>query len=155
MSAKPLRPVYGLLRSPLYTQSALKHTHIGEPLPGAHTARTPALAQANVQLDEIEKIAQDFVNALLGENSSLQTRDNVPYMDISPKQFAFKAASLIPFLENGAAHENGGANRALVGSTMRGQAVPVLLAEEPYIGTVMKCVGASDPSAVEHHQAAT
>lgn len=101
-----------------------------------------------MQLDEIEKIAQDLMNARLGENSSLQTRDHVQYMDVSPKQFAFVAASLIPFLENGAANENGGANRALVGSTMRGQAVPVLLAQEPYIGTVMKCVGASDPSAV-------
>ena len=107
-----------------------------------------------MQLDEIEKIAQDLMNARLGENSNLQTRDNVPYMDISPKQFASVAASLIPFLENGAANENGGVNRDLMGSTMQGQAVPVLHAEGPYIGNVRKGVSASDPSAIEHHQAA-
>ena len=101
-----------------------------------------------MQLDEIEKIAQDLMNARLGENSNLQTRDNVPYMDISPKQFASVAASLIPFLENGAANENGGANRALVGSTLQGQAVPLLRPAAPYTGTVRKGVSASDPSAV-------
>lgn len=102
----------GLLRSPLYThtQSALQQTPICGPFPDAHTARTPSLAQANVQLDESEKIAQDLMNARLGENSSLQTRDNAPYMDISPKHFAFVAANLIPFLENGDANENGGTN---------------------------------------------
>ena len=100
------------------------------------------IAQANVQLDENEKIAQELVNARLAGNSSLQTRDNVQYMDVSPKQLVSVAASLIPFLEND------DANRALMGSNMQRQAVPLLRAEAPYVGTGMEGVTARDSGAV-------
>jgi DNA-directed RNA polymerase subunit beta len=100
------------------------------------------IAQANVQLDEKEQIAQELVNARLAGNSSLQTRDNVQYMDVSPKQLVSVAASLIPFLEND------DANRALMGSNMQRQAVPLLRAEAPVVGTGMEGVTARDSGAV-------
>ncbi len=100
------------------------------------------IAQANVQLDENEQIAQELVNARLAGNSSLQTRDNVQYMDVSPKQLVSVAASLIPFLEND------DANRALMGSNMQRQAVPLLRAEAPFVGTGMEGVTARDSGAV-------
>jgi len=100
------------------------------------------IAQANVQLDEEENISQELVNARLAGNSSLQTRDNVQYMDVSPKQLVSVAASLIPFLEND------DANRALMGSNMQRQAVPLLRAEAPFVGTGMEGVTARDSGAV-------
>ena len=63
-------------------------------------------------------------------------------MDVSPKQLVSVAASLIPFLEND------DANRALMGSNMQRQAVPLLRADAPYVGTGMECVTARDSGAV-------
>src|SRR5207248_7519267 len=69
-------------------------------------------------------------------------RDEIEYIDVSPKQLVSVAASLIPFLEND------DANRALMGSNMQRQAVPLLRAEAPYIGTGMEKVTAQDSGAV-------
>ena len=72
----------------------------------------------------------------------LKHRDEIEYMDVSPKQLVSVAASLIPFLEND------DANRALMGSNMQRQAVPLLRAEAPYVGTGMERVTARDSGAV-------
>src|SRR5688500_20278417 len=68
----------------------------------------------------------------------LALRKDIEYVDVSPKQLVSVAASLIPFLEND------DANRALMGSNMQRQSVPVLRAEAPYIGTGMEMVTGRD-----------
>ena len=100
------------------------------------------IAQANVQLDEKGHIVPELVNARQAGNFVLKHRDEVEYMDVSPKQLVSVAASLIPFLEND------DANRALMGSNMQRQAVPLLRAETPYVGTGMENVTARDSGAV-------
>ncbi len=100
------------------------------------------IAQANVQLDEKGHIVNDLVNARQAGNFVLKHRDEIEYMDVSPKQLVSVAASLIPFLEND------DANRALMGSNMQRQAVPLLRAETPYVGTGMEMVTARDSGAV-------
>src|ERR1700689_3869324 len=100
------------------------------------------IAQANVQLDEKGHIVPELVNARQAGNFVLKHKDEVEYMDVSPKQLGSVAASLIPFLEND------DANRALMGSNMQRQAVPLLRAESPYVGTGMERVTARDSGAV-------
>ena len=100
------------------------------------------VAQANVELDEKGRIISELVNARQAGNFVLKHRDEVEYMDVSPKQLVSVAASLIPFLEND------DANRALMGSNMQRQAVPLLRAETPYVGTGMEQVTARDSGAV-------
>ncbi len=100
------------------------------------------IAQANVALDEKGHIVNDLVNARQAGNFVLKHRDEIEYMDVSPKQLVSVAASLIPFLEND------DANRALMGSNMQRQAVPLLRAETPYVGTGMEMVTARDSGAV-------
>src|SRR5579883_943919 len=100
------------------------------------------IAQANVQLDENGKITTDLVNARQAGNFVLRNVGEVEFMDVSPKQLVSVAASLIPFLEND------DANRALMGSNMQRQAVPLLRAEAPFVGTGMERVTARDSGAV-------
>ena len=100
------------------------------------------IAQANVELDEKGHIVPELVNARQAGNFVLKHKDEVEYMDVSPKQLVSVAASLIPFLEND------DANRALMGSNMQRQAVPLLRAETPYVGTGMERVTARDSGAV-------
>jgi DNA-directed RNA polymerase subunit beta len=100
------------------------------------------IAQANVQLDENGYIVKDLVNARERGNFVLVQREKVQYMDVSPKQLVSVAASLIPFLEND------DANRALMGSNMQRQAVPLLRADAPRVGTGMERVTARDSGAV-------
>ena len=100
------------------------------------------IAQANIKLDENGRIIPDLVNARKAGNFVLEQRDEVEYMDVSPKQLVSVAASLIPFLEND------DANRALMGSNMQRQAVPLLRAEAPFVGTGMEQVTARDSGAV-------
>ena len=100
------------------------------------------IAQANVGLDKDGRIVNDLVNARQAGNFVLKHRDEVEYMDVSPKQLVSVAASLIPFLEND------DANRALMGSNMQRQAVPLLRADAPYVGTGMERVTARDSGAV-------
>jgi DNA-directed RNA polymerase subunit beta len=100
------------------------------------------IAQANVKLEDYVHIVNELVNARKQGNFVLTHRDEVEYMDVSPKQLVSVAASLIPFLEND------DANRALMGSNMQRQAVPLLRAEAPYVGTGMERVTARDSGAV-------
>ncbi len=99
------------------------------------------IAQANVPI-EGGRIARELVNARQAGNTVLKHREEVQYMDVSPKQLVSVAASLIPFLEND------DANRALMGSNMQRQAVPLLRAEAPLVGTGMERVTARDSGAV-------
>ncbi len=100
------------------------------------------VAQANVGLDEKGKITAELVNARQAGNFVLKHVGEIEYMDVSPKQLVSVAASLIPFLEND------DANRALMGSNMQRQAVPLLRAEAPFVGTGMERVTARDSGAV-------
>ena len=100
------------------------------------------VAQANVELDETGRIVPDLCNTRQAGNFVLKHRDEIEYIDVSPKQLVSVAASLIPFLEND------DANRALMGSNMQRQAVPLLRADAPYVGTGMERVTARDSGAV-------
>jgi DNA-directed RNA polymerase subunit beta len=100
------------------------------------------VAQANVQLDERLKITSELVNCRQAGNFVLKSREEVDYVDVSPKQLVSVAASLIPFLEND------DANRALMGSNMQRQAVPLIRGEAPLVGTGMERVTARDSGAV-------
>jgi DNA-directed RNA polymerase subunit beta len=100
------------------------------------------IAQANVELDRNGRIVPDLVNARQAGDFVLMKREEIEFMDVSPKQLVSVAASLIPFLEND------DANRALMGSNMQRQAVPLLRAEAPYVGTGMEEVTARDSGAV-------
>ena len=100
------------------------------------------IAQANVGLDERGHITAELVNARQAGNFVLKHVGEIEYMDVSPKQLVSVAASLIPFLEND------DANRALMGSNMQRQAVPLLRAEAPFVGTGMERVTARDSGAV-------
>ncbi|TAM84824.1 MAG: DNA-directed RNA polymerase subunit beta [Acidobacteria bacterium] len=100
------------------------------------------VAQANVPIDEKGRIANELVNARQTGNFVLVRRENVDYIDVSPKQLVSVAASLIPFLEND------DANRALMGSNMQRQSVPLLRAQSPLVGTGMEEVTARDSGAV-------
>jgi DNA-directed RNA polymerase subunit beta len=100
------------------------------------------VAQANVPLDEKGRIVPELCNARQAGNFVLKPREEIQYIDVSPKQLVSVAASLIPFLEND------DANRALMGSNMQRQAVPLLRADAPYVGTGMEFVTARDSGAV-------
>src|SRR5260370_11896141 len=80
------------------------------------------IAQANVELDDKGRIIGELVNARKAGNFVLVSRDEVDYIDVSPKQLVSVAASLVPFLE----HDD--ANRALMGANMQRQSVPLLRA---------------------------
>ena len=100
------------------------------------------IAQANAAVDDDGKLTQERVNARQAGNFILAPRDNVQFIDVSPKQLVSVAASLIPFLEND------DANRALMGSNMQRQAVPLLRARAPFVGTGMEYITARDSGAV-------
>jgi len=87
------------------------------------------IAQANSKVDKNGKITEDLVSCRQNLNFILSKPENVDYIDVSPKQLVSVAASLIPFLEND------DANRALMGSNMMRQAVPLLKPESPLVGT--------------------
>ncbi|HWZ50878.1 MAG TPA: DNA-directed RNA polymerase subunit beta [Granulicella sp.] len=100
------------------------------------------IAQANIELDEHLNIVQDIVDARRQGNFVLVSKNDVDYVDVSPKQLVSVAASLVPFLE----HDD--ANRALMGANMQRQSVPLLVAEAPFVGTGMEGVTARDSGAV-------
>jgi len=96
------------------------------------------IAQANSPVDEHGKFKEPLVSAQKGGGFYLIGPDQVDYMDVSPKQLVSASASLIPFLE----HDD--ANRALMGSNMQRQAVPLIITEAPIIGTGMEKVVGRD-----------
>jgi len=87
------------------------------------------IAQASAQLDNQGRLIDDLVDVRHQGEFTKMARENVNFMDVSPKQVVSVAAALIPFLE----HDD--ANRALMGSNMQRQAVPTLIAEKPLVGT--------------------
>ena len=99
------------------------------------------IAQANVKLNADGSIIEDLVPCRINGDVSLTSRDMVTYMDVSPKQVVSVAAALIPFLEND------DANRALMGSNMQRQAVPLVQSDAPLVGTGMEGIVARDSGA--------
>ncbi|WP_375414557.1 DNA-directed RNA polymerase subunit beta [uncultured Bradyrhizobium sp.] len=99
------------------------------------------VAQANLALDNKGRFTDDLVVCRHAGDVLMITPDKVDYMDVSPKQLVSVAAALIPFLEND------DANRALMGSNMQRQAVPLVRAEAPFVGTGMEGVVARDSGA--------
>ena len=87
------------------------------------------IAQANIQIDKDGRITDELVACRKSLNFILSKPDSVDYVDVSPKQLVSVASSLIPFLEND------DANRALMGSNMMRQAVPLIKPESPLVGT--------------------
>ncbi|MBH5402238.1 DNA-directed RNA polymerase subunit beta [Bradyrhizobium sp. CNPSo 4010] len=102
-----------------------------------------SVAQANVPVDAKGRFTEDLVVCRSSGTRDVvpMTPDKVDYMDVSPKQLVSVAAALIPFLEND------DANRALMGSNMQRQAVPLVRAEAPFVGTGMEGVVARDSGA--------
>ncbi len=99
------------------------------------------IAQANARLDEQGRLVDERVSARKIGDSILARREDIDYVDVSPKQLVSVAASLIPFLE----HDD--ANRALMGSNMQRQAVPLLRSEAPLVGTGMEHITVKDSGA--------
>jgi DNA-directed RNA polymerase subunit beta len=100
------------------------------------------IAQANAKLNPDLTFAHERVNARKAGEFKLVPKDDVAYIDVSPKQLVSVAASLIPFLEND------DANRALMGSNMQRQAVPLLRPKAPFVGTGMEAITAKDSGSV-------
>jgi DNA-directed RNA polymerase subunit beta len=99
------------------------------------------IAQANAELLEDKSFGEDLVSSRRAGDFLMAPRDQITLMDVSPKQLVSVAASLIPFLEND------DANRALMGSNMQRQAVPLIRAEAPFVGTGMEETVARDSGA--------
>ncbi|MFP3384939.1 MULTISPECIES: DNA-directed RNA polymerase subunit beta [Tritonibacter] len=99
------------------------------------------VAQANANLDENNRFVNDLVSTRQSGDYTLAPNESVDLIDVSPKQLVSVAASLIPFLEND------DANRALMGSNMQRQAVPLLRAEAPLVGTGIEEIVARDSGA--------
>jgi DNA-directed RNA polymerase subunit beta len=100
------------------------------------------IAQANAEIDRTGKFMQERVSARRAGEYRMVAPEELHYMDVSPKQLVSVAAALIPFLEND------DANRALMGSNMQRQAVPLLQPEAPLVGTGMEHVVARDSGSV-------
>ena len=100
------------------------------------------IAQANAKVDNKNNLVDEFVSARTSGDFVMVPKTEVDYMDVSPMQLVSVATSLIPFLEND------DANRALMGSNMQRQAVPLLTPEAPYVGTGMEKIAARDSGAV-------
>jgi len=96
------------------------------------------IAQANAALDRNDRFVDDLISCRHGSEYVMARPEDIGYMDVSPKQLVSVAASLIPFLEND------DANRALMGSNMQRQAVPLLQSEAPLVGTGMEETVARD-----------
>jgi len=99
------------------------------------------VAQANASIDNRGRFTEDLIVCRHAGDVHLVPRDKVDFMDVSPKQLVSVAAALIPFLEND------DANRALMGSNMQRQAVPLVRSEAPFVGTGMEGVVARDSGA--------
>jgi DNA-directed RNA polymerase subunit beta len=99
------------------------------------------IAQANAEVDKQGRLTDDLVVCRKAGEVVVVSPDRVDFMDVSPKQLVSVAAALIPFLEND------DANRALMGSNMQRQAVPLVKADAPFVGTGMEAVVARDSGA--------
>jgi DNA-directed RNA polymerase subunit beta len=128
---------YGFIETPYRTVKDGKVTDEVVYLSAMEEGRY-TIAQANAPLDKSNRFADDLVSCRQGNDYLMALPDDIDYMDVSPKQLVSVAAALIPFLEND------DANRALMGSNMQRQAVPLLQPEAPLVGTGMEETVARD-----------
>lgn len=128
---------YGFLETPYRKVENAKVTDQVDYL-SAYEEGQFIIAQANAKLDKEGAFTEDLIATRIAGETTLSTRDQIQYIDISPKQIVSVAAALIPFLE----HDD--ANRALMGSNMQRQAVPTLRADKPLVGTGMESIVARD-----------
>lgn len=128
---------YGFLETPYRKVTKGKVTKKIEYLSAIEEGQF-VIAQANANLTSKGEFVDDLVSSRHQNEFSMQSANQIHYMDVSPKQIVSVAASLIPFLE----HDD--ANRALMGSNMQRQAVPTLRAEAPLVGTGMERTVAID-----------
>ena len=131
---------YGFIESPYRRVVKGKVTDEVNYLSAMEEARY-VIAQANAALSPDGSFVEDLIVCRHAGDVELYPRDRVDLIDVSPKQLVSVAAALIPFLEND------DANRALMGSNMQRQAVPLLMAEAPLVGTGMESVVARDSGA--------
>ncbi len=99
------------------------------------------IAQANAEVDDKGNLTEDLVSCRKGGDFVMVKAEGIEFIDVSPKQLVSVAAALIPFLEND------DANRALMGSNMQRQAVPLIKSEAPLVGTGMEAAVARDSGA--------
>src|SRR5213595_509086 len=132
---------YGFIESP-YRKVVNKHVTDEVVYLSAMEEAKYTIAQANATIDGRGRITDELVSCRKGGNFMMTTPDQVEFIDVSPKQLVSVAAALVPFLEND------DANRALMGSNMQRQAVPLLQPEAPLVGTGMEHVVARDSGAV-------
>ncbi len=128
---------FGFIESPYRKVKNGKVTEETEYLPAIEEQKH-AIAQSTSPVDKKGYLIDETVSARVGGDFKLVPREEIRYMDVSPKQVVSISASLIPFLEND------DANRALMGSNMQRQAVPLLQSEAPIVGTGMEIVAARD-----------
>ncbi|MEC8099878.1 MAG: DNA-directed RNA polymerase subunit beta [Pseudomonadota bacterium] len=131
---------YGFIESPYRKVNKAKVSNSVEYLSAIEEDKY-VIAQANAPLTKNNEFVRDLVSCRHNGDFTMATTDKIEYMDVSPKQLVSVAASLIPFLEND------DANRALMGSNMMRQAVPLVISESPMVGTGMEGVVAKDSSA--------
>ena len=128
---------YGFIESP-YRKVINKHLTDEVVYLSAMEEAKFIIAQANATVDSRLRLSDELVSCRKGGNFVMTTPDQVNFIDVSPKQLVSVAAALVPFLEND------DANRALMGSNMQRQAVPLLRPEAPLVGTGMEEVVARD-----------
>ncbi len=131
---------YGFIESPYRKVKDSKVTNDVVLLSAMQEARH-YIAQANASMSKDGKLTDETVICRHAGEVLQVPRDKVDFIDVSPKQLVSVAAALIPFLEND------DANRALMGSNMQRQAVPLVRAEAPFVGTGMESVVARDSGA--------
>ena len=131
---------YGFIESPYRRVRDAKVTDEVEYLSATEETKH-YIAQANAHLTDDGRFARDMVICRHAGDVLMVPSERVDYIDVSPKQLVSVAAALIPFLEND------DANRALMGSNMQRQAVPLVRAEAPFVGTGMEAVVARDSGA--------
>jgi DNA-directed RNA polymerase subunit beta len=128
---------YGFIESP-YRRVSAKHLTDEVVYLSAMEESKYTIAQANASIDSRKRLSDELVSCRKGGNFVMTTPDQVEFIDVSPKQLVSVAAALVPFLEND------DANRALMGSNMQRQAVPLLRPEAPIVGTGLEDVVARD-----------
>jgi DNA-directed RNA polymerase subunit beta len=131
---------YGFIESP-YRRVTNNNTTEEVVYMSAMEESKHTIAQANITLSSTGQLMDDLVQVRINGEVTLSAKEQVDFMDVSPKQVVSVAAALIPFLEND------DANRALMGSNMQRQAVPLIQSDAPLVGTGMEGVVARDSGA--------
>ncbi len=131
---------YGFIESPYRKVNSCKVTNDVIYLSAMDEGKY-SIAQANEELDNSGKFVHELINCRQAGDVLMVPREDVDLIDVSPKQLVSVAAALIPFLEND------DANRALMGSNMQRQAVPLIRADAPLVGTGMEETVARDSGA--------